>query len=259
MPEVTKHEPGTFSWIELSTHDVNAARKFYTDLFGWTVNEVPMGENGFYYLFQKNGRDAGAFYEMMPDLRAQGVPPHWMTYVAVTSADKVAAEAKSHGATITAEPFDVFDMGRMAVITDPQGAAFSIWEAKSHQGLGIRDEDNTLCWNELHANDLAKAKTFYTALGWGLKESEHYTEFTVNGESIGGMIQSHTPQYPSFWMPYFAVADADAATAKAKAGGANVYVEPNDIPTVGRFAVMADPQGAIFAVIKLDLTGHKPE
>lgn len=259
MPEFTKHEPGTFCWVELATHDVNAARKFYGDLFGWGVSEVPMGENGFYYLFQKNGKEAGAFYEMMPDMRAQGVPPNWMSYVCVTNADEVAQQAKSLGATLMQDPFDVFDMGRMTVIKDPQGAHFAIWEPKSNPGLGIRDEDDTLCWNELHANDPEVAKAFYSALGWGLKESPEYTEFTASGKAIGGMIRSHTPQYPSYWMPYFAVADCDATVAKAKAGGANAYVEPTDIPTVGRFAVLADPQGAIFAVIKLDLTGHKPE
>lgn len=259
MPEVTKHEPGTFCWIELATHDANAARKFYSDLFGWSVNEVPMGENGFYYIAQKSGKDAAAFYEMMPDMRAAGVPPNWMTYVCVTNADKVAEEAKANGATLVSEPFDVYDMGRMCVIKDPQGAHFSIWEPKSHAGVGIRDEDNTLCWNELHANEPEVAKKFYSALGWGVKESPEYTEWTVGGKSIGGMIQSHTPQFPSYWIPYFAVADCDATVAKAKAAGANLYVEPQDIPTVGRFAVLADPQGATFAVIKVDMTGHKPE
>lgn len=259
MPEVTKHEPGTFCWIELATTDTAAARKFYGDLFGWSVSEVPMGENGFYYLLQKNGKDAAAMYEMQQEMRAAGVPPNWMTYVCVTSADKVTEQAKSLGATVTAGPFDVFDLGRMAALVDPQGAHFSIWEPKANPGVGIRDEDNTLCWNELHANDPQKAKDFYSALGWGVKESPEYTEWTVNGQSIGGMIKSHTPQYPSYWIPYFAVADCDATTSKAKAAGANVYVGPQDVPTVGRFSVLADPQGAMFAVIKLDLTGHKME
>jgi predicted enzyme related to lactoylglutathione lyase len=256
MPEVTKHEPGTFCWIELATTDANAARRFYADLFDWTVNEIPMGENGFYYIAQKNGKDAAALYEMQQEMRAAGIPPNWMTYVCVTNADDVAEQAKSLGGTLMNGPFDVFDLGRMAVIKDPQGAVFAIWEPKKQQGVGIRDEDDTLCWNELHAKDVAAAKAFYTGLGWGIKESPEYSEWQVNGKSIGGMIQTHTPDLPSYWMPYFSVADCDAKVAKAQAAGAAVYVPAQDVPTVGRFAVLADPQGAAFAVIKLDMSGH---
>jgi len=259
MPEFTKHEPGTFCWIELAAHDVNAARKFYTDVFGWGVNEIPMGENGFYYIFQKNGKDAGAFYEMFPDMKQQGVPPNWMSYVCVTSADRIAEQAKSLGATLASDPFDVFDMGRMCVIKDPQGAHFAVWEPKSNQGVAVRDEDDTLCWCELHAVDVEKAKAFYTALGWGMKDSPEYTEFQVNGRSIAGMMKSQVPNAPSFWLPYFAVANCDAAVDKIKAGGGQVFMGPMDYPSVGRFAIVADPQGATFAVIKLDMTGHKPE
>ena len=257
MPEFTRHEPGTFCWIELATHDVNAARRFYTDVFGWGVSEVPMGENGFYYIFQKKGKDAGAFYEMMPDQRAQGVPPNWMSYVCVTDADKVAGEAQANGAQVMAGPFDVFDFGRMAVFADPQGAHFAIWQPKTHIGVTIRDEDDTLCWNELHARDLDAAKKFYTALGWTAKESPEYTEWYAGDKAIGGMLKTHSPQYPPFWVPYFAVADCDATVEKIKAGGGQVYHGPADIPTVGRFAMVADPQGATFAVIRLQLEAHK--
>jgi uncharacterized protein len=257
MPEFTRHEPGTFCWIELAAHDANAARRFYTELFGWTVNEVPMGDSGFYYILEKNGKAAAALYEMMPDMRAQGMPANWMSYVAVASADDATAKAKALGGTVMAEPMDVFDFGRMAVLFDSQGAAFSVWEPKTNIGVQIRDEDDTLCWNEIHANDLGKAKEFYTSLfGWNAKESPQYTEWSNGDTAIGGMIQSHTPQYPSFWMPYFAVTDCDAKVATARAGGAKVYVEPNDIPGVGRFSVLADPAGAVFSVIKLDLGEH---
>lgn len=247
MPNVTSHEPGTFCWIELATSDTAAARSFYTQLFGWSVNEFPMGDQGTYFIFQKNGRDAAAMYKQ----DQEGVPPNWMTYVAAADADASTEKAKSLGANVLAGPFDVYDFGRMTVLTDPQGAAFSVWQAKNHIGVQIKDEPGTLCWNEVHALDIAKAKSFYTSLfGWTAKESPEYTEFHIGEKAIGGMLSSHTPGV-SFWMPYFAVDDCDASFEKAKSMGAQVYVEPKDIEHVGRFAVLADPQGAAFSIIHL--------
>jgi uncharacterized protein len=246
------HDPGTFCWLELGTSDAGAAKKFYTDVFGWTVNETDMGEGmGMYYIFQKGGRDAAAMYQIGP--QQQGMPPNWMSYVAVTSADDVAAKAKSLGGNVIMDPFDVWDFGRMTVLVDPQGAHVAVWQAKQHIGLGARDESDTLCWNELQARDVDAAKKFYPALfGWTMKESLEYTEWQSGGKSVGGMMQSQAPpQVPAHWLPYFAVDDCDATVAKATAGGAQTIVPPMDYPNVGRFSVLSDPQGAVFAVIKL--------
>jgi len=250
MTVVTSHQPGSFCWIELGTSDAKAARDFYTNLFGWTVNENDMGSM-IYYIFQKSGKDCAAMYQI--DEKQQGMPPNWATYVAVASADESAEKAKSLGANLMMPPFDVADHGRMCFMSDPQGAMFAIWQAKSHIGVGIRDEANTLCWNELHALDLDAAKKFYPALfGWTVKDSPDYTEWHLDGRGIGGMIKSHAPEgAPSYWIPYFMVDDCDATVNKAQAGGAVIYVPPQDIEKVGRFAVLADPQGAMFALIKV--------
>lgn len=256
MPEVTKHAPGSFCWIELATTDANAAKRFYMELFGWTVNEIPMGENGFYYMLQKSGRDVGAMYEMYPQMREQGVPPNWMTYVAVESADAAAEKVKSLGGSVVAGPMDVFDSGRMVTCMDPQGSAFAVWEARAHIGLGIRDEDGTLCWNELVARDPESMQQFYSGLfGWKAKVSPEYTEWSLGGQAIGGMMKAGEGM-PLHWFAYFQVDDCDATVAQARSMGAQVYVEPNDIPGVGRFAIVADPQGAVFSVIKLQLGAH---
>jgi hypothetical protein len=250
MSIVTSHAPGSFCWIELATSDAAAARAFYTQLFGWTVNEIPMGEHGPYSIFQKNGRDVAAMYR---DTR--GIPPNWLSYVAVESADASAAQAKSLGASAIADPFDVFDSGRMAVLTDPQGAAFAVWEAKSHSGVAVRDESNALCWNELQARDVEAAKAFYTQLfRWRMKESDDYTEWHVAENAVGGMLPSQAPpEVPSFWMPYFAVDDCEQSVGLAESLGGRTIVPPMDIPNVGRFAVVADPQGAVFAIIRLTM------
>lgn len=254
MADVTSIQPGNFSWVELGTSDAVGAKQFYTTLFDWTTVENEMGGDiGTYYIFQKNGKDAAAMYQLGGDM--QGMPPNWMSYVAVSSADEAAAKANSLGARGVHGPFDVYDMGRMAVIQDSQGAHIAVWQAKTHSGVGVRDEEDTLCWNELQARDVAAGKAFYPQLfGWRMKESPDYTEWYLGEHAIGGMLPSQAPpEVPAYWLPYFAVANCDTSVDKAKSAGAHVIVPPMDIERVGRFSVLADPQGAVFAVIKLDL------
>jgi predicted enzyme related to lactoylglutathione lyase len=249
MTTTTSHAPGTFCWIELATTDPAGARSYYTQLFDWTVREFPMGDQGTYYMFQNNDRDAAAMYKG----DQPGVPPNWMSYVSVADADATAEKAKSLGGNVVAGPFDVYDFGRMAVITDPQGATFSIWQAKSHIGVGVRDENNALCWNELHAVDTAAATKFYTALfGWTAKESPEYTEWHLGDRAIGGMLPARMPP-ATFWLPYFAVADCDATYQKGQQLGGHGHVPPTNIDKVGTFAVLNDPQGAFFCIIKLTM------
>jgi uncharacterized protein len=249
MPQFTSHQPGSFCWIELMTTDAAAARAFYTQLFGWTVNEIPMGEMGTYHMFRKGGRDAGAMYEE-PRTRAA-----WQSYIAVSDADAAVEQVKSLGGGVLAGPMDVFDSGRMAVVSDPQGATFAVWQARQHHGVQVRDEPNALCWNELQARDIDAAKAFYTGLfRWRLKESDEYTEFHQGEHAVGGMMQSQAPPgVPSYWLPYFAVEDCDGEVGRATSLGATLMVPAMDIPNVGRFAILQDPQRATFAVIRLTL------
>ena len=163
-----EHAPGSFCWIELATTDGEGAKKFYGELFGWEGQDNPMGPDMVYTMLKLNGKDVGALYQKGEEMKQ--VPTHWASYVAVESADEIAAKAKSLGATVMMEPFDVAEHGRMAVITDPTGATFSIWQPKQHKGVGVKGETNTLCWNELLTNDTAKAADFYTKLfGWKTK------------------------------------------------------------------------------------------
>ena len=253
MTHVTSHPPGAFCWIELMAADAAGARAFYSQLFDWGVREISMGDMGMYYIFQKDGADAAAMYERTPDMA--GIPPFWMSYVHVDDADASTEKAKSLGATVHNGPMDVPGQGRMTIFADPQGAAFAIWEPKGHAGIGIRDEAGTLCWNELQVRDAEAAKKFYPALfPWRVKESPDYTEWHVGDQAVGGMIASKAPeQVPSFWMPYLAVDDCDAAAAKAQSLGGQVHAPAFDVPNVGRMAVLGDPQGAHFAIIKLTI------
>jgi predicted enzyme related to lactoylglutathione lyase len=254
--EVTKHEPGTFCWVELATSDGGAAKKFYTSLFEWSVVDNAMDVGGVYTMLQKDGKDAGALYEMGP--QQKGMPPNWGSYVCVENANDAAAHAKELGATVMLEPFDVMEHGRMAVIQDPTGAVFSLWEPKSHIGARVVNEPGSFCWNELYTTDAARAADFYTGLfGW-TKDVRHmdygdYVIFNFGGRMAAGMmkIPKEWGPVPPHWMVYFAVDDCDKTVEKAKGLGAQVTVPPLDVPEVGRLAMLKDPQGAAFAVIKL--------
>lgn len=260
MPEVTSHAPGSFCWIELGTSDPGAAKRFYNGLFGWEAVDVPAGPDMVYTMLNLRGLEVGAMYKLRPDQTAHGVPPHWGSYVAVASADDAATKAKSLGATLLAEPFDVMDVGRMAIVQDPQGAVFSVWQAKAHIGFKLVGETGTFGWDELWTTDPKKAADFYTSLfGWTTKESGpveeggNYTEWQLGGQSIGGMmkIMPEMGPVPPNWLPYFMVDDCNATADKAKTSGGKLLVPPTDIENVGRFSVIQDPQGATFAIIKL--------
>jgi predicted enzyme related to lactoylglutathione lyase len=189
------------------------------------------------------------------------IPPHWMLYVTVVDADAAAKKVESLGGKVEAPPFDVMDHGRMAVIQDPTGAMFNLWQPKEHIGAKINNEPGALCWSELTTRDPEKAETFYTGMfGWTVKHGgagtpAEYREFTPSGQAqpIGGIME--TPKevpaaVPSYWMPYFQVADVDATVGTAKSSGGNLMIGPAPIPGTGRFAILTDPQGAMFAVFQ---------
>ncbi len=258
MPHIEKHAPGEFCWIELATTDQAAAGKFYGPLFGWSFNNFPIGPSDFYTIFQLEGRDTAAAYTLRPEQRSQGVPPHWNLYVSVESADAAAGRAAQLGGKVLAPAFDVFDSGRMANLQDPTGANFSVWQAKKNIGTRIAGVDGTLCWADLSTPDQALAGQFYSDLfGWKMmKEDEdpaHNYWHIKNGEEfIGGIPPAahRQPGVPPHWLPYFTVSDCDATAAKAKQLGAKLHMPPTDFEDVGRISVIADPQGASFAVFK---------
>lgn len=259
MAEFSSHAPGTFCWVELSTTDQKAAIAFYRGLFDWGLDEQQMGPEETYSMFQVRGMEVAAAYTMRPEERQSGAPPHWNLYITVANADEAMAQAQALGATVLAPPFDVMDAGRMAVLQDPTGAVFQVWQAKNSIGSRVLYEPGTLCWSELTTRDTNTAESFYTQLfGWKAKRSTpgsgmEYTEFSIQDQPGAGMMAmpAHMPAgMPSYWMPYFQVADCDASADKAQGLGATVMVPPQDIPQTGRFSILTDPQGAVFALFK---------
>jgi predicted enzyme related to lactoylglutathione lyase len=256
MPNVEKHAPGSFCWIELATTDQNAAKQFYTSLFGWAVEDFPLGPEGSYSMFSLQGRSAGAAYTLRSDDREQGVPPHWMLYVDTDDADESVNRAVTAGGKALSPAFDVMTFGRMAALQDPTGAIFSVWQPKSHIGTGITGVDGTLCWADLMTADAEAAKKFYSAVfGWqltpGEKDPSGYLHIKNGEQYIGGVPPGGLrPGVPAHWLAYFLVSDCDASTSKATQLGAKVYMPPTSMEGVGRWSVIADPQGASFALFQ---------
>jgi uncharacterized protein len=256
MPVMNAYAPGTFCWADLGTSDPGRAKRFYTALFGWTADDRPSGPDTVYSIFMREGRSVAALYAQEP---SPGVPPHWLSYASVASAADTAARARALGGALIHEPFDVLDVGRMAVLQDPGGAVLALWEPRRHVGAGIVGETNAMCWHELATARLDEARDFYTRLfGWIAEtrrlDATDYTTFMEDGMPRAGMlaIDSARGPVPPHWLVYFAVSDCDGQVALVQSLGGSVRVPPTDVPHVGRYAVVADPQGAVFAVIALE-------
>ncbi|HEU4702504.1 MAG TPA: VOC family protein [Conexibacter sp.] len=252
MGERTQYAPGTFSWVDLTTTDQDGARAFYRELFGWGSDDMPAGEGVVYSMMTKDGHHVAAISPQPQAQRDAGVPPAWNSYVTVASADQTAAKAAELGGSVHAQPFDVFDAGRMAVIQDPQGAWFMVWEPKRHIGAGLVNAPGALVWNELGTTDVDAAGAFYAQLfGWDVAPFEGseqpYWSITNGGRSNGGMMPVQPPHAPPHWTVYFGVDDLDAATARVGELGGIVHAGPIDIQ-MARIAIVADPQGATFAL-----------
>jgi uncharacterized protein len=277
MPERDGYLPGVPCWIDTSQPDPDAAVDFYRGLFGWEFeNAMPPGSGGQYFIARLRGGDVAAVGS-----QPEGGPPAavWNTYVWVESADEAAAKVRSAGGRVVTEPFDVLDAGRMAVFTDPEGAAFCAWQAKRHRGARVVNEPGALNFNGLNTRDAAGAKSFYGSLfGWqalemggggGMWRLPGYADFLERSDpelrkrmAQGGApdgfedvvaslnpIAGDQPDVPAHWSVTFGVDDADATAERAAELGGRVLVAPFDAPWV-RMTVITDPQGATFTASK---------
>jgi predicted enzyme related to lactoylglutathione lyase len=238
--------------VDLTTTDQAAAKEFYSGLFGWEAEDMPVGEGVFYSMQRLRGKDVAAISAQAQQQRDAGVPPTWNSYVSVEDADAVAERAGQLGANVHAPAFDVLDSGRMAVIADPQGAFFMLWQPRRHFGAALVNEPGTFVWNELNTPDPEAALPFYSDLfGWQIEPFEASPEpyFAIkNGESPnGGIRELAQPDAPPHWLVYFGVEDIDEAIASVQELGGSKLVGPLDIQ-IAKIAVVHDPQGAVFAL-----------
>lgn len=271
MPQRDGYIAGVPCWVDTRQPDPEAALPFYRELFGWQFEDsVPEGSDGRYFIGRIRGGDVAAVGSIPP-----GAPPMaiWNTYVWVESADDTATKVRDAGGRVAVEPFDVMDAGRMAVVTDPEGAAFCLWQAREQKGAGVVNEHGALNFNGLATSDPERAKAFYGAVfGWETLALPSGVMWTLRGygdhleEASPGlrqqMAQMGAPEgfidvvaalnpiaddspTPPHWSVTFAVDDADATAARARELGGEVVAGPFDAPWI-RMAVIKDPQGATF-------------
>lgn len=247
----TAWAPGTPCWVDLGADDVDKAIAFYQALLGWQI-ERGGPETGGYSMCLVDGKAvAGIGPRQNPE-----APVAWTTYLATENADDTAAKITSAGGAVLAPPFDVMDVGRMAIAADPGGAVFGLWQAKAHTGFGRSGETGTVVWNENFSRDFEGNKKFYGAVfGYTFNDMSspemQYATLDLDGRpvgGIGGMGTFFPAEVPAYWGCYFQVENTDAAVAKVESLGGKSVTPPMDSP-YGRMASVTDDQGAFFSVM----------
>jgi predicted enzyme related to lactoylglutathione lyase len=245
---------GTPCWVDLSVDDLAKARAFYSAVFGWSVPEGPP-EAGGYSMCEIDGQPVAG---IGPKMGPAEMPSVWTTYLATPDADETASKVKAAGGQLMMEPMDVMDAGRMGVAVDPGGAMFGLWQAGLHTGVRLANEPGSLVWNENMSRDFDGNKAFYQAV-FGYEYGDmssgdfKYATLDLDGRPVGGIgeMGAGVPAgHPAHWSTYFGVQDTDATVAKVTELGGRVVQPAWDSP-YGRMAVLADDQGAVFAVMSV--------
>lgn len=252
-----RYEHGVFSWVDVMAHDMRRASEFYGTLFGWKVVDQDTHGGPPYAMLELDGKAVAGLGECSEEMKQAGVPAAWNTYVTVDDADAAAAKVEEAGGKLDMPVMDVFDVGRMTFLRDPEGTRIAIWQARRHAGCEVVNEPNAFCWSELNTRDPAQAKRFYGALfGWEYAPMDFpgsgYDLVKVGGRPVGGIL-TMTKEWgdmPSSWTVYFNVGDIGAAVKRVEAGGGRVLKPVFDTP-VGPVAVIADPDGACFSLVQL--------
>ncbi len=254
MYTVSKFPHGAFSWADNSSSDPAASKAFYLALFGWEHIDIPIGEGMTYTIFQLDGANVCALSGMLPDQLRAGIPSHWNNFVTVDDVDALAAVIEAHGGKLVYGPVDVFDSGRMLALEDPTGAMLNLWQPRSNIGAGIVNTVGAMCWNELLTRDGESAKAFYgNVFGWQFHGDAPYIHIRNRGRGNGGMLvmDENFGEMPNCWLPYFNVADIDAAMKRVEELGGRVITQKMEAPDNGWFTVIEDPAGAVFYIMQL--------
>lgn len=254
------NETHAFCWTELMVPNVSAAKTFYESLLGWSYTDVPMATGGTYTIVKLKEMEIAGIFPLCEDMKAKGARPHFSNYVKTEDVDQTVKKATTLGAQVLIEPFDIpGGVGRMAGVIDPTGAMLSLWQPGNHKGYGAFQSKahGAPDWFELATTNVEVAGKFYCDLfdwtpeAWQMPTMT-YTCFKQAGDFVAGMLQitKEWGDVPSHWMTYFHVDHCDQSAALAKDLGATLCVPPTDIPEVGRFSVITDPQGATFSIIQ---------
>lgn len=243
---------GRFYWHELNTNNVEQAKGFYGELFGWTSKGIDMGPMGTYTIVSAGEKQVGGIAKA-----EAGAKPAWLSYITALDVDATASNAKAAGASVIVPPSDIPGQGRFAILADAEGALFAPFrpteetaEPEGMPGLG------EFCWSELITQKPDSAVPFYAKLfGWGQDAKDMgpmgtYTMFKRGEKQAGGAMKAMDPSAPSMWLNYVVVENVDTSYGRAEKLGGKQAVPPMDIPGIGRFAVVIDPGGAMIALFK---------
>jgi predicted enzyme related to lactoylglutathione lyase len=242
-----------FVWFDYVSPDVAKAQGFFGELFGWRTQEVPIGHGTPYTMIALGDKTIGGYVPT-----PAGAPPigHWISHLGVRDARATCDLIKSLGGKIHREPQKMGEAGTMAIVADSQGGTFALWQPTTFDAASgdYQDKPGAWCWNELASHDPGKAVAFYGKLGFEDQPMEMgpmgtYHVLTSAGQPRAGVMKTPMPDAPEAWMPYVQVKSVDEIAAKAQKLGAQVHVQPSDIPGVGRFAIFTDPQGGWLGVL----------
>lgn len=258
MPEFTHYRPGMFCWVDLMSKDMNAAKSFYSGLFGWDVVDMDTQGGPAYAGFMKDGKQVGGLGQMSGDMANAGMPAMWNSYVSTDDVAETCRKVEAAGGTVAMPPMKILDAGHMAVVQDPTGGHVSLWQPGSHFGCQLANEDNTWGWGELMTRDADVAKKFYAdVFGWTYENNPdspgQYWMTKVGDRSNSGLMlmDESMEGVPPHWSLYFMTSDAAAMAEKIKSLGGSVMHGPFDTP-VGPIVIAADTDGASFNLIQYE-------
>jgi predicted enzyme related to lactoylglutathione lyase len=256
----TAKKHGTPNWTDCATNDLGACEQFYATVFGWTADRATASDGESYSVQRLEGEMVAGIYELNQQMRSMGVSPHWGTYIEVDDVDATLELVKAQGGTVRDGPFEEPEVGRFAIIQDPVGAYLRLWHSAPQHGGEVFNVPGAMIWNELNTKEPEKAAEFYAkVLGVEIETLNGPTSYTilkVDGRPVAGILRT-TPEMgecPPSWDVYFASSDVDDTARRVVTAGGKALREPFDIPGVGRMAVLQDPQGAVFEVIKMEMT-----
>lgn len=256
MTKILKYLPGEFCWADLGTTDLPAAKKFYSKIFGWKSFDNDMGPAGIYSMQRLDGKDICAIHTAGSAM--EGKPkPFWLPYIGVKNVERAIKKAAAAGATVHLGAQDVPNAGRMAILGDPAGVGFALWEAQGNIGTRLKQVPGTIGWHDLSTPDRAGATKFYSKVfGWKVQTQDFsgnsYYLFKLAGkrDGIGGMWPQPLPQTAPTWFTYWGVKNCARTVTQVKRLGGKVLLGPITVPETCSFAILEDPQGAGFGVLQ---------
>lgn len=253
-----RYQPGEFCWVGLATSDPVGAKAFYASLFGWHGEDLAAGEVGTYTSLRQEGREIAILYRQTREARAARAAPHWTLYISVEDADASARRAHELGGALLRDPHDLVDAGRVAGLRDPVGGIVSLWQPFAQSGAELTNDLGALCWYELVTLDVEQAKSFYgELLGWRYEGDPSGETTIMNADRPIGAMREGSDREEALtaggWLPYFLVENVQNAVQKAEQNGGRALAPPTDVP-IGRKALLADPQGAMLAILEQPLT-----